>query len=251
MSGKIFRRLGCLLSLSAVCVLLGFGVWKVWPLGKEIYGIFAESARYKSLPNPVVVKDGVYWFPLGERVYAVPENYVESYGRNSTDGNLYSFSLHALLPDFVGRSPETIEKFKASRRDDRINIMVSRSRSSTREEEEKFYYGYYLLEKDSFKKWYGQDPVVLSENPHVERLTPIKGTDKFFLLEDQRVKKKLTCMIKEESYQCPSCKDISMYYRDNIRLWITYSRSYEKDWIAIEDRLVSWLDSFERPVEDL
>jgi hypothetical protein len=38
---------------------------------------------FDAKPNPVVVKDGVYWFPLGGRLFAVPEKY----GWNSTDGS--------------------------------------------------------------------------------------------------------------------------------------------------------------------
>jgi hypothetical protein len=202
------------------------------------------------LPDPVVVKDGVYWFPLGGRVFAVPKTYVRSYGRNSTDGSLYAFSLHALLPDFVGYSPETAEKFKVSGWGDRIEIMVLTARVLTRSESEHLRYNGYLRDRDILKKNRGQDPVVVSEDPYIVKLSPVLGKDAFYLLEDQRVKKEIRCMIKEESYQRPSCHNISMFYHDNVRLYVTYSRAYEKDWIAINDRLVSWLESFERPVTD-
>jgi hypothetical protein len=250
MPGKFLRRFFLWLGLSFGCALIGYFAWKAWPVGRDIYRVFADVAARKSLPDPVVVQDGVYWFPLGKRVYAVPKTYVRSYGRNSTDGKLSSFSLHALLPDFVGYSPETAAGFKTPGWGDRIEIMVSSSRTKSREEVEKFYYEYYLRDKESIKRKYGRDPIVVSEYPHVEIVGPVLGNDEFFLIENQRTKKKLHCTIKEKSYQLPSCKDISMFYRDNIRLYVTYSRSFEKDWIAIEDRLVSWLDSFERPAED-
>jgi hypothetical protein len=38
-----------------------------------------------------------------------------------------------------------------------------------------------------------------------------------------------------------------VFFRDRIRLHFTFSRAYEKDWIAIGDRLADWLTSFERP----
>jgi hypothetical protein len=75
------------------------------------------------------------------------------------------------------------------------------------------------------------------------------GNDDFYLIEGERVKKHIYCMIKFKEYQQPSCNAISAFFRDNIRLHFTFSRAYEEDWIAISDRLADWLTSFERPLE--
>jgi hypothetical protein len=42
---------------------------------------------------------------------------------------------------------------------------------------------------------------------------------------------------------------MSVFFRNRIRLYFTFSRAYEKDWIAISDRLAEWLTSFERPLD--
>jgi hypothetical protein len=250
MPGKLFRRGALLLGLSIGGGLLGYGVWKAWPVGAAVYRAFATTAHYKSLPDPVVVKDGVYWFPLADRVFAVPKAYVVSYGRNSTDGSLNNFSLHALLPDFASHSPETAEKFKVRGWGDRIDIRVYAVRSISQDEVEEHYYKNYLFEKESLKKRYGQDPVVVSKNPHVEKIST-NLSDYFYIIEGNHVKKKLHCANKDKKIPSyPYCNDIAMFYRDNIYLYVTYSRIHEKDWIAIDDRLVTWLESFERPVED-
>ena len=251
MSVKFIRRTVLWLSLSLGCVLSGYAIWKVlWPIGQAFCQLFVTLYHRESLPNPVVVKDGVYWFPLGGRVFAVPQSYVVSYGRNATDGSLNSFSLHALLPDFVGHSPETAKRFKVTR-GEKIEILVHTARHDfTQIESEQLDYNGYLSDVDSLKRLRGQDPVVVSEDPYIVKLSPLLGDDAFYLIEDQRVKKEIKCMIKEEDYQRPSCDNISIYYRGSIRLYVIYSRAYEKDWIAINDRLISWLESFERPVTD-
>jgi hypothetical protein len=254
--------------------VLAYGGWKLWPLARGAHGFYKEMQRQKNLPNPVVVKDGVYWFPLGGRVFAVPEAYVVSYGRNSTDGKLHGISLHALLPDFTGRTPENLARFKTRGWGDRIEVMVYATRASTQDEVERHnYYKIYLYEKDRLEKREGKEPEIISNRPRVEKireltcaphgaacmfdnadppeklyeLDAISGNDHFYLIEGDRVKKNIRCTIKLRDYQSPSCKAFSVF-RDRIRLYFTFSRAYEKDWIAISDHLADWLASFERPL---
>jgi hypothetical protein len=59
--------------LLAFCGLTAYVGWKLWPLAQGVHGIYKQIQRQKKLPNPVVIQDGVYWFPLGGRVFAVPE----------------------------------------------------------------------------------------------------------------------------------------------------------------------------------
>ncbi|GHT87187.1 hypothetical protein AGMMS49960_01000 [Betaproteobacteria bacterium] len=233
------------------CGLAGFVLWKAWPVGRGIYGFFTEMSRRKSLPDPVVVKDGVYWFPLGDKVFAVPKTYVRSYGRNSTDGSLNNFSLHALLPDFQGYSAETAAKFKELGWGDRIEIMAHMTYRKTQDESAKLAYNGYLNDKKSLNSLKGLEPVVISINPRIEKIGPLLGSDNFYLIEGDRVLKEIRCFIKIRDYQKPSCSDISMFYDDGILLYVIYSRNYEKDWIAINDQVVSWLKDFERPLDAL
>ncbi|MDR0441244.1 MAG: hypothetical protein LBI59_09740 [Candidatus Accumulibacter sp.] len=77
----------------------------------------------------------------------------------------------------------------------------------------------------------------------------IAADDYFYLIEGDRVKKKIRCTIKFRDYQHPSCKALSVFFHDRIRFHFTFSRAYEGDWIAIGDRLADWLTSFERPLD--
>jgi hypothetical protein len=213
--------------------------------------VAACDTQFSAMPNPVVVKDGVYWFPLGGRLFAVPEKYVTRYGRNSTDGSLHAFSLHALLPNFEGRASENKAEFNKLGWGKRIEITVAlKGGSKTREEVERNAYQHYLRNK----KMYGSD--VISKKPHVERIVgysnPFTYRNSFYLIENERVKKEIHCDKARpmEKYKTnPNCKNIDLYYQDNICAWIVYSQSYEQDWIKIHDQIIAFLESFERPLD--
>ncbi|MDR0441245.1 MAG: hypothetical protein LBI59_09745 [Candidatus Accumulibacter sp.] len=88
----------------------------------------------------------------------MPEAYVESYGRNSTDGKLSDVSLHALLPDFAGRTPENLARFKTRGWGDRIEVMVYATRLSRQGDVEWHnYYKIYLPQKEHLQKTQGED----------------------------------------------------------------------------------------------
>ncbi|MDR0701739.1 MAG: hypothetical protein LBF61_04895, partial [Azoarcus sp.] len=165
--------LGVVLLCIALSVLSGliYGGWKLWPLAQEVHKAYKKFQQQKNLPNPVVIKDGVYWFPLGGRVFAVPEAYVVSYARYSTDGRLSDVSLHALLPDFTGRTPENIARFKGLGWGDRIEVTLSATRLSRQDDVERHnYYKIYLYEKDRLKKREGKEPEIISNMPRVEKI---------------------------------------------------------------------------------
>jgi hypothetical protein len=200
--------------------------------------VAACDTQFSAMPNPVVIKDGVYWFPLGGRLFAVPEKYVTRYGRNSTDGSLHAFSLHALLPDFEGRTPENKAKFGGRGWGDRIEMTVTVGGMSANEREKKNHEIYVM-----HKKEYGSE--VVSKIPHIEKISE-KLSDRFYLIEDARVKKEIKC---SKGAVSDDCKTISLPYRDNVYIWITYSRAYEQDWINIHDQVIVFLESFERPLD--
>jgi hypothetical protein len=52
------------------------------------------------LRDPVERKDGSAWIPIADTAFLIPEKtWLKSYGRNSTDGMVSSFNLHATAPD--------------------------------------------------------------------------------------------------------------------------------------------------------
>ncbi|MDR1423788.1 MAG: hypothetical protein LBI92_04160 [Azoarcus sp.] len=245
-----FRIVAWIFALLFFGSVVGYAGWKIQPIVQEIHKEIVKVKGYRSLPDPVVVKDDVYWFPLGKQVFAVPKAYVKSYGRNSTDGSLHAFSLHALLPDFQGYSPKNAAKFKVHGWGDRIDITARIGRYNTRNEYTKWnYYNFYLTQKAYLKKYKGLDPVVVNKTPYIEMLESSSISDYFFLLEGDHALKKIRCAIKKEEYQSPSCDDISVFYSNAIRLQVTYSRAYLKDWVAIEDQVVDLIKSFERPLD--
>ncbi len=51
------------------------------------------------LPNPVEKKNGYSWIPIQDTAFLVQDKtWLKGYSRNSTDGLVYSFTLHAIAP---------------------------------------------------------------------------------------------------------------------------------------------------------
>jgi hypothetical protein len=194
--------------------------------------VTACDTQFSAMPNPVVIKDGVYWFPLGGRLFAVPEKYVTRYGRNSTDGSLHAFSLHALLPDFEGKTPENKARFGGRGWGDRIEIRIRASDSVLSLNE------IYSHQKERS----GME--IMSEIPHVEKSTD--SSDNFFLIDNGKVIKSVYC---DKGSSHNACQNLALHYKDNIYVWIVYSRAYEQDWIKIHDQVIVFLESFERPLD--
>ncbi|MBK9021526.1 MAG: hypothetical protein IPL72_16700 [Sulfuritalea sp.] len=68
---------------------------------------FATAACGRGLPDPVVKKDGVATIPINGLLFVIPEKtWLTGYSRNSTDGLVAGFSLHAAAPKVEPWSPE-------------------------------------------------------------------------------------------------------------------------------------------------
>jgi hypothetical protein len=195
--------------------------------------VAACDTQFSAMPNPVVVKDGVYWFPLGGRLFAVPEKYVTGYSRRSTDGLLSTFEMHALLPDFVGRTDENKAKFSVMGWGDRIDVRVHMAKAYTQDE---IY----------FRRKQINGTKLISEYPHIEK--SVDFDDHFFLFENGYVQKIISCTNGTENVH-NYCRNMFLHYRDDIYIWITYSRVHEQDWIKIHDQVITFLESFERPLD--
>lgn len=69
--------------------------------------LWNTAACGRNLPNPVTVKDGLARIPIGDMVFVIPEKtWLKGYSRNSTDGLVSGFQLHAVAPEVEPWSPE-------------------------------------------------------------------------------------------------------------------------------------------------
>jgi hypothetical protein len=89
------------------------------------------------------------------------------------------------------------------------------------------YYKIYIPARDRLKEKQGEDPEIISSTPRVEKIRGLDaaGDDSFYLIEGDHVKKKIYCTIKRRDYQQPSCKALSVFFRDRIRFHFTFSRA--------------------------
>jgi hypothetical protein len=89
--------------------------------------LLASSACGKNLPDPVTKANGIATIPIDGLVFVIPERtWLKGYSRNSTDGLVYGFTLHAVAPKVEPWSPESNEKmYKVPGWGTRIEIRIS------------------------------------------------------------------------------------------------------------------------------
>jgi hypothetical protein len=59
-----------------------------------------RMATREKLPDPVKSKNGLSYIPIDDTAFLIPEKtWLKGYSRNSTDGMVYSITLHATVPD--------------------------------------------------------------------------------------------------------------------------------------------------------
>jgi hypothetical protein len=113
----------------------------------------------KSLPDPVERKNGVARIPIDGLVFVIPEkSWLRGYSRNSTDGSVYGFTLHAAAPDVEPWSPANDARmYKVPGWGTLIEVMVSSNRGvklvdQTEEWMEQHYPGCRFAPSSSFKE---------------------------------------------------------------------------------------------------
>jgi len=89
--------------------------------------LVASSACGKSLPDPVTKANGIATIPIDGLVFAIPEKtWLKGYSRNSTDGLVHGFRLHAVAPNVEPWSPENNEQmYKVPGWGTRIEVSVT------------------------------------------------------------------------------------------------------------------------------
>ena len=72
-----------------------------------LFLLWSTASCGRNLPNPVTITDGLARIPIGTMVFVIPEKtWLKGYSRNSTDGLVSGFQLHAAAPEVEPWSPE-------------------------------------------------------------------------------------------------------------------------------------------------
>jgi len=117
---KIYKSHGGLTSIKTVFIVL-----TVFLVG-TILGCDVDSQRAK---DPVIKVDGKAFIPIDNTAFLIPEkSWLVSYGRNSTDGLVAGFRLHASIPDVLPWSPERKEMYRGIGK--RLEIRVDGGRTN-------------------------------------------------------------------------------------------------------------------------
>jgi hypothetical protein len=70
-----------------------------------------DNGEHKRHANPVVKENGMAYIPIDDTAFLIPEKtWLKGYARNSTDGLVYRFTLHATVPDVQPWSKERHEE---------------------------------------------------------------------------------------------------------------------------------------------
>ncbi len=89
--------------------------------------LFGTSACGRALPDPVTKANGVATIPIDGLVFVIPEKtWLTGYSRNSTDGQVAGFSLHAAAPKVEPWSPARNEQmYKVPGWGNRIEVRIA------------------------------------------------------------------------------------------------------------------------------
>jgi len=209
-------------------------------LAVSLFGLFGRSPNkaMKAEEEVANFRNGAYEFHLGSSLFVVPQNYVRDYGRKSTDGLLYHFTLHAKLPEFSGYTPADAEVFKNSFYKGRIEIMVHAD-SRTRIQSERYWYdmAYRVSVKDMGVDLVRGD----SQAPKIHEMQKVDLYDVVhkdkFIVGDGVVLK---------IFHCRGLCRITMVYKDYINIYAVFDERYEGEWLGISDKIIGLLSSFEK-----
>lgn len=210
-------------------------------LAVSLFGLFGRSPNktMKAEEEVANLRNGVYEFHLGSSLFVVPQNYVRGYGRNSTDGLLYHFTLHAKLPEFSGYTPADAEVFKNFLNKGRIEITVHADRR-TRVQSERYWYdmAYTATAKIIGVDLMRGDSLAPKIHEMQQKADSYGVVQKYiFVVGDGVVLKDL---------RCDGLCRITIVYKDHINIYAVFDERYKGEWLGISDKIIGLLSSFEK-----
>lgn len=228
-----------------VCPRL-FKAWFRRPsaIGAALLLLWSTASCGRSLPNPVTVKDGLARIPIGTMVFVIPEKtWLKGYSRNSTDGLVSGFQLHASAPEVEPWSPENNARmYKVPGWGTQIQVTVdlppegTHLRKQTQELFEKED-GCYFSEPTA----YSMKNVRVCQNNYKRILGYLQdGQFKYILYCDSDVAKK-----REVFSTDPECR-LNFRYRETLLIQATFAERYSKSAFDIAKRLEAKLIEFDK-----
>lgn len=199
--------------------------------------------------SPVATSNSEYVFYMKNHLFKIPSSFMQSYGRGKASSKVEGFTIHAVLPNWEGYNSNTREKFQTTGFGDIITVLVE-SDGRTLEEMETYWYKKTYDSKLYYYSQQGIKPTRISSNPDIiffDGSFNKYATDEYFYIDREKVKSMLSCA-QPNTYSSPGC-NITMAYDDNIRIWATFSRKYQSDWIKIFKKTLDELRHFDQKIQ--
>jgi hypothetical protein len=200
------------------------------------------NACGNKLPDPVERKDGYAWIPIADTAFLMPEKtWLKSYGRNSTDGMVSSFNLHATAPDVQPWSPAVNDQmYPKLGSGELVSVDVRDAREQINGHIEYFYRvpqsrrGGTLEEVESDLSNYGLRKF---KDPHMDFAVIYER------IEQGRVKYFVDCD-EGRAFRYPSCR-LSFPWDKEIFVELNFPRRYVPYSIQMAEKVTAKLKEFE------
>ena len=227
-----------------LAILFGLGGVLAW----QKYNPSRMLASAKGISDQKAVhQNGFYHFTFLGRRFAVPDAYMESY-QHTHDGKIAGFDFHAYLPNLEGYSPENESKKAFLDSPDRVSVNLSYSGMTEQEAYKRWYeFGYWISEQHAKRQ--GTVPVVINEQPRVERTLFIDRNEFFLIDEEKQVLRWMSCLLpatEMRGVSYPTCR-MTLMYGDYLiaRAFFDRKEEFVTNWVQIGDRILEKLKSFE------
>lgn len=198
----------------------------------------------KGLPDPVERKNGAARIPIDGLVFVIPEkSWLRGYSRNSTDGSVYGFTLHAAAPNVEPWSPANDARmYKVPGWGTRIEVMVTSNNGVKYPKQTEAW-----VERGSPGCHFG--PSSVYQDSHV-RFCETKHEKIFGYLDNDMFHYKLICDSDQEKagYKFlvdPSCM-LNFYYRDKLNVRLVFAERYLPHAFEIARKVETQLQQFDQ-----
>ena len=198
----------------------------------------------KSLPNPVEHKDGCTWIPIGDTNFLIPEKtWLKSYARNSTDGLVSSFNLHATAPDVQPWSQSVNAKmYPPAGPGQMVDVEVRQDGNLLAGQYELFY-------QVPQSRWGGLPLEEVQSDLAAQGLRKFRDTRMKFAviyehIEGGRVKYFIDCNENQNAPNHQHC-DLSFPWGKTIYVGLSFTRNYLPHSIQMAEKVTAKLKEFE------